>query len=120
MSIIAGRGPVAVGEIARAVNLTRGAATTALDRVERQGFARRVRDPSDRRGVLMEMTEKARAEAGAIWGPVVSAGEEMMGGYTDSELEVVLRYLREARAVQLENLAQPTGTGPAKSRLSRT
>jgi len=108
LSVIAARGLVAVGEIARAISLTRGAATTALDRIERKGYARRVRDPNDRRGVLMEMTDKARADAGAIWAPVVSAGERMIEGYTEAELETVLRYLREARSVQLENLPQST------------
>ena len=105
--MIAAREPVSVGEIAHAVSLTRGAATTALDRVERKGYARRIRDPDDRRGVLLELTEKARQEAGAIWAPVVSAGERMMSGYTDAELEVVLRFLRDAIAVQVENRAAP-------------
>lgn len=112
LGVIAARAPVAVGEIARAVGLTRGAATTALDRIERKSYARRIRDPDDRRGVLMEMTDKARKEAGAIWGPVVKAGERMMAGYSDAELKTVLRYLREAIVVQLENLATPEKNSP--------
>ena len=31
--------------------------TTALDRIERVGYARRLRHPDDRRGVLVELTD---------------------------------------------------------------
>src|SRR5262245_11456141 len=41
LSVIAQRGPVAVGEIGKAAGLTRGAMTTALDRIEHAGYARR-------------------------------------------------------------------------------
>src|ERR1700744_5056910 len=86
LGVIAERGPLPVGEVGRAVDLTRGAATTALDRVERARYSPRIRHPHDRRGVLIEMTEEGRTAAPAIWAPVVAAGEEFLLSYTAEEL----------------------------------
>jgi DNA-binding MarR family transcriptional regulator len=105
LAVMAEQGPVSVGDIGKAIGLTRGATTTALDRVERAGYARRVRHPSDRRGVLIEMTDKARTAAGAIWGPVAAEGERMMAGASEAELKTILTFLQGARSLQLSHLA---------------
>ena len=107
LGVIAERGPVSVGEVGKAIGLTRGATTTALDRVEKAGYARRVRDPNDRRGVLLELTEKAEREAGAIWNPMVEqANQGLVLGFTEDELKTVLRFLTEATAHQYRHLAK--------------
>ena len=74
------------------------AATTALDRVERAGYARRVRHPNDRRGVLIEMTDKANKAVGEIWSLVVKAGEQMLAMASEADLRVILAFLEGARA----------------------
>src|ERR1700737_4986513 len=50
-------GPRTAGQLAGATGLTSAATTTLLDRLERRGLLRRVRDTTDRRKVLVEMTE---------------------------------------------------------------
>jgi len=47
-------GPLTAGRIATLTGLTTGAITGVVDRLERAGFARRVRDTGDRRRVLVE------------------------------------------------------------------
>ena len=47
---------LAVGELSRMLMLSSGAMTNRLDRLEKAGFIRRVPDPRDRRGVLVEIT----------------------------------------------------------------
>lgn len=111
LGVVAARGPVSVGEVGRAVELTRGAATTALDRVERAGYVRRVRHPQDRRGVLVEITQEGLDAAGAIWAPLVAAGGRMLAAYSEAELTTILRFLDEARALQLECRAVPGSGG---------
>jgi len=106
LGVVAARGPVSVGEIGRAVDLTRGAATTALDRVERAGYVRRIRNPEDRRGVLIVMTDAGRAATGAIWAPMVAAGDVMLSRYSLAELRTILRFLEESRQAQLDELGQ--------------
>ena len=48
------------GELARRADLTSGAMTSRLDALEKEGLVRRLRDPNDRRSVLVELTEKGR------------------------------------------------------------
>jgi DNA-binding MarR family transcriptional regulator len=44
------------GDLARHLELSTGAMTNRLDRLERAGFVRRLPDPDDRRGVHVELT----------------------------------------------------------------
>lgn len=48
------------GELARHADLTSGAMTSRLDALEKDGLVRRLRDPDDRRSVLVELTEEGR------------------------------------------------------------
>jgi DNA-binding MarR family transcriptional regulator len=44
------------GELAEDLEISSGAMTSRLDRLERQGFVRRLPDPEDRRGIVVELT----------------------------------------------------------------
>jgi DNA-binding MarR family transcriptional regulator len=46
-----------VGKLAKRAELSSGAMTNRLDRLEQAGLVRRVPDPDDRRGVLVELTK---------------------------------------------------------------
>ncbi len=46
------------GELARITDLSSGTMTTRLDGLEQAGLVRRLPDPDDRRGVLVELTKK--------------------------------------------------------------
>ena len=46
-----------VGQLAKRAELSSGAMTNRLDRLEKAGLVRRVPDPEDRRGVLVELTD---------------------------------------------------------------
>jgi DNA-binding MarR family transcriptional regulator len=48
------------GKLADACECSSGAMTNRLDRMEEEGLVRRLRDPDDRRGVLVELTAKGR------------------------------------------------------------
>jgi DNA-binding MarR family transcriptional regulator len=48
------------GELADQLDLSSGAMTNRLDRMERSGLVRRKPDPEDRRGVVVELTEDGR------------------------------------------------------------
>lgn len=49
------------GELAESMHLSSGAMTNRLDRLEALGLIRRLPDPSDRRGTLIEPTEAGHA-----------------------------------------------------------
>jgi DNA-binding MarR family transcriptional regulator len=48
------------GDLASDLELSSGAMTSRLDRLEEAGLVRRLPDPDDRRGVVVELTEKGR------------------------------------------------------------
>jgi DNA-binding MarR family transcriptional regulator len=48
------------GDLAGDLELSSGAMTSRLDRLEEAGIVRRLPDPDDRRGVVVELTEKGR------------------------------------------------------------
>jgi DNA-binding MarR family transcriptional regulator len=97
MDVIEREGPITAGRLAEATGLTTGAITTVLDRLERAGIARRVRDPSDRRRVLVEATEAALEGAEEYYGPHMELSERLYRRYTVEQLELLLEFIREGR-----------------------
>ena len=68
-----------------------------LDRLEAKGYAKRVRDTTDRRRVLVETSPKMRERAGAIWGPLGEEARRALSRLTAEELRGVIEYFRTAR-----------------------
>jgi DNA-binding MarR family transcriptional regulator len=77
-----------------AVALSRGAVTTALDRLEARGFVSRTRDPADRRRVTLNLTPKATRAAWQVYGPLGEMGAPIVGKLSDEELGAIIRFLR--------------------------
>jgi DNA-binding MarR family transcriptional regulator len=48
------------GELAADLDLSSGAMTTRLDRLEEAGLIRRLPDPDDRRGIVIELTQEGK------------------------------------------------------------
>jgi DNA-binding MarR family transcriptional regulator len=94
------------GELARIADLSSGAMTNRLDRIEGAGLVRRLPDPDDRRGVLVELTDEGRR----LWEAAVGAQAEKEGllssALTKRELEQLNDLLRrvmlefEARGIE--------------------
>jgi DNA-binding MarR family transcriptional regulator len=97
LDVLGREGPVTAGRLAEATGLTSGAMTTALDRLERAGFARRTRDAVDRRRVLVEMTPLAQREAGRFYGAHMAHSERLYKRYDEQQLELLLEFTRESR-----------------------
>ena len=51
---------MSAGELSKSLMLSSGAMTNRLDQLEKSDLIRRVRDPKDRRGVHVELTDKGR------------------------------------------------------------
>lgn len=103
LSRLRARGALTARELAAAAGLTGGATTTAIDRLERAGLARRVRDFADRRRVLVHLTERAEQLSAEIWGPIADDAQAELRRFTSGELELVERFLRYALDNQMRH-----------------
>jgi DNA-binding MarR family transcriptional regulator len=114
-------GRMTAGQLASESGLSTGAVTTLVDRLERAGYVRRVRDDVDRRRVLVELTDAARTRAGEIWAPIGQESAERMAAYSDAEVEFLLDFLKGSREFLARHLArikeQPGATPPQDRRL---
>src|SRR2546429_5334929 len=63
MEMLLHKGPQPVNEIGRRIELTSGAITTAVDRLESRGLVRREAHPSDRRARIVCLTARGKEEA---------------------------------------------------------
>jgi DNA-binding MarR family transcriptional regulator len=98
--------PRSVGELSRATGLSSAATTTLVDRLEAKGFVRRVRDPDDRRKVLVEMTPEGHERTGTFYGPLVSDGVGLLIDRTEAELEAFRDFLDAARELTERHTAR--------------
>lgn len=87
------------GRLGEAVDLRSASVTALVDRLERVGHVRRVRDPEDRRRVGLEMSETAMAAGAEHFGGLARDLVAAMEGYSDAELSVVRRWLADMTAV---------------------
>ena len=104
LDIVQRSGPLTAGRLADLAGLTTGAATFAIDRLEKAGYVHRRRDTADRRRVFVEMTDLAKRlgelvhrERDAVSGP-------MMEGLAEGELATIARFL-ESREIINRRLA---------------
>jgi DNA-binding MarR family transcriptional regulator len=78
-------GETTAGELAKVTGLTSGAMTTAIDRLERAGFAIRKVDPRDRRKVIVKGIKLPR-ELSALRTAMKNEIEETLSPFSDKEL----------------------------------
>jgi DNA-binding MarR family transcriptional regulator len=95
-------GRMSAGELAKAVQLSPAAVTAALDRLERMGYVRRIRDDGDRRRVLVEPTERLRELTWELYGPLATEGERLLSRLSVAQLRLLRDILSEAGRLQFE------------------
>jgi DNA-binding MarR family transcriptional regulator len=101
------RGTRTAGDLAGEMGLSTGAVTAMLDRLEKAGYVRRVRDPADRRRVLVEAADLARERGQVIYEPFAAAVGPLFDRFTDAELTLLRDFLRtsnEFYAAQIDRV----------------
>lgn len=85
--------PMTPGRLRTQLNLTSGAVSACLDRLERAGHVQRVRAPDDRRVVHLHYAAPAKAVAREYFMPLARSTDAARRRFTDDELLVVVRFL---------------------------
>ncbi|HWD73815.1 MAG TPA: MarR family transcriptional regulator [Solirubrobacteraceae bacterium] len=111
-------GAVTAGRLADVTGLSSGAMTTALDRLERSGHARRVRDAGDRRRVLVELTEAAQA-TNDFYSEHAAYAERLYQRHSLEQLELLLSFVRESREFNERRAAELEEASRGRSRQRR-
>src|ERR1700734_4308114 len=114
LNIVALTGHLTAGELAAQTGLSTASITGVLDRLEEGGFVRRVRDPHDRRRVIVELGGgPGLREVGATFGPVVKAWRATAADYSDDELRLLVGFQGKLEEIMRSQLARLRGAGAA-------
>jgi DNA-binding MarR family transcriptional regulator len=117
LNILSLGGELTAGQLAQATGLTTASITGVLDRLEEAGYVRRERDANDRRRVVIHLIlEPVLRDVVTVFESLLAAWRQVAAGYTDDELELILRFQAQAEQVLRDNLirlrrpdAQTTG-----------
>ncbi|MDG9702709.1 MarR family transcriptional regulator [Streptomyces sp. DH37] len=103
----AGNGrPLNAGDLAALANLTSGAVTGVLDRLERAGYARREPDPADRRRVRIVPDDSAAERVTAVYEPFYQGLSELFADYGTDEIAVLNDWFTRAAELMGERLEE--------------
>jgi DNA-binding MarR family transcriptional regulator len=101
-------GPMNAGALARGTGLTTSAITTAIDRLERSGFARREHDTGDRRRVFVKLDQARVADRILpLYASKAASAAHVFARFSDQELAVVQAFFQALE----EESAEPGDDG---------
>lgn len=106
LSFLFFRGPMTAGELAEASALSPGAITSLADRLERAGYAVRLRDAADRRRVVLAVTAWVVQVSAQLYGPIADEGRIMYERYSPAEIAAIASFLRAGREMQWRQAAR--------------
>lgn len=119
LRVLADHGPQRMSYLARFLLQQTQTTTDLVDRLERRGLVRRIRHETDRRVVLVEITDAGRALIAEIGDAAWSVGREAFGAVPTAHLETMVASLRRIRDVAAETAGlQPDHLTYAEDRLS--
>jgi DNA-binding MarR family transcriptional regulator len=94
LDLIARFGPINPGNLARQANLHPATLTGILDRLERDGWIARDRDPSDRRAITVRVLRERGAAVFGLYSGMNARIDTICADYTADELELLASFLR--------------------------
>ena len=108
-------GPLTAGALADALQLSRSAVTTVIDRLEALRYVRRVPGRDDRRQVLVELTPLLLRRAPELYGGG-EHGTGLLDRYTSEELKLLREFVRADREYHERRAAELSDTRRSRSR----
>ena len=82
-------------QLGRGLMLSSAGVTSRIDRLERRGFVRRLPDPNDRRGVIIELTDEGVEVVDAAAAANTVSERQLLGRLDADELASLERLLRK-------------------------
>jgi DNA-binding MarR family transcriptional regulator len=110
IDLLARFGPISAGDLSTKSGLAPASVTGLIDRLERKGFAERVKSPEDGRKVLVKLREDPAQAFAPHFAYFVGGLEQLLAGYTVEQLEAILHFMTESTALQQRATARLSGT----------
>ncbi len=110
-------GPMTAGQLADLAELTTGAITGMLNRLEEAGLVRRERDPNDGRRVIVRLIpdKDEMQKIDSIFDSLGEAWDDMASPYDDEHLAFLLEFLKRSNMISRQEIVQlrevPSGEG---------
>lgn len=111
--------PLPLSHLARALTQEAQSTTELADRLERRGLVQRIRDPRDRRLVLLELTDDGRQLYERLRPGLAEGGEQLFRDLSDRDRETLAEILGPMRdraglllgldEKRMQQMAQSTG-----------
>jgi DNA-binding MarR family transcriptional regulator len=92
VSTLLQEGPMTAGQIAERLNLTTGAVSNVIDRLEQGKFAYRTPDTKDRRKVIVTVNQEKLSTTNNVYRSMGEGFEKMLESYAIEELELLVRF----------------------------
>ena len=104
------KGPQSVKELGRRIDLTSGAMTTAIDRLETRGLVTRADHATDRRAWVIHLTPEGRASISKVFAGHEEAMERAMRGLSKAERATLTDLLKRLGTKAEEQLQEEERT----------
>ena len=95
MELLLHKGPQPVNEIGRRIELTSGAITTAVERLESRGLVTREAHESDRRARVVRLTARGEEEAARVFTGHKAAMDFAASGLSKTERATLIQLLKK-------------------------
>jgi DNA-binding MarR family transcriptional regulator len=99
-------GSMTAGEIARRLQLTTGAITNVIDRLESRGLLKRDFDKKDRRKVIVSVDPAKFDNKDSVYSSMGKAFEKLLSNYSTSELEFLVSFYKESIDITKKEIAK--------------
>ncbi|MFY1660581.1 MarR family transcriptional regulator [Micromonospora sp. WMMD1274] len=107
LDFLADVGSATAGQIAERTNLTTGAVTSMVRRLQQAGYVTAERDPADRRRVVVTMRPERIADLERPYERFAERAERLVEGYSAEEVGLLVRHhgrLQEMYLAELDHL----------------
>jgi len=81
--------------LGRGLMMSSAGVTSRIDKLERRGLVRRLADPDDRRGVIIELTDQGRESVDAAVAALTISDSQLLARFDPEELVVLEGLLRK-------------------------
>jgi DNA-binding MarR family transcriptional regulator len=92
VSTLLQEGPMTAGQLAKRLNLTTGAVSNVIDRLEQGKFADRTPDTKDARKVIVTVNQEKLSFTNNVYRSMGEAFEKLLETYSIEELEFLARF----------------------------